>query len=405
VPGPGWYLIDDAEEHEVMEALRERHLGRYRFGDESAVSKTMLFEREMAVLLGSPHTLAVNSCTSALLAGLVGLGVGPGDEVIVPGYTFIASIAAVLFAGARPVLAEVDESLTLAPGDVAAKITDRTKVIMPVHMIGAPADMDRLLAVADGVPLLEDCAQACGGTYRGSRLGTIGAAGAYSFNTGKTMTTGDGGMLATSSPYLYRHTFALHDHGFAPDRAGLVEDGPRVGLNLRMHELAAAIGLAQIGKLDRILEHCRTLAAVVREGLDGVPGVGHRVVHDDGWCGTAHVLIFEDSARAAAFADELGGHTLDASTKHNYARMGQLHGEFTRLADDGSPRVLNARPGALPATDDLLSRSVALSVGLVDGYLGTLGEITVLDTAEDAGAKTAQVREVLLRTMADEQVG
>ncbi|GAB3066802.1 DegT/DnrJ/EryC1/StrS family aminotransferase [Micromonospora schwarzwaldensis] len=401
MPGPGWYLIDDAEERAVLEAMRERHLSRYRFGDESAVSKTMRFEREMAALLDSPHTLAVNSCTSALLAGLVGLGVGPGHEVIVPGYTFIASIAAVLFAGARPVLAEIDESLTIAPEDVAKKITERTRAIMPVHMIGGPADMERLLAVADGLPLIEDCAQACGGSYRGRRLGTIGAAGTFSFNVGKTMTTGDGGLLATASPQVYRNAFALHDHGFAPDRAGLVEDGPRIGLNLRMHELAAAVGLVQLGRLDRTLEHCRALAAVVRDGLDGIPGVGHRVVHDEGWCGSAHVLIFDDGAHAAAFARELGGSTLDASTKHNYARMGQLYGEFTGVGVDGSRTVANAVPGDLPRTDDLLSRSVALSVGVVDGYLGTLGEVTVLDTPAEAAVKTARVREVLLRVLAE----
>ncbi|ONK10487.1 DegT/DnrJ/EryC1/StrS family aminotransferase [Streptomyces sp. MP131-18] len=405
MPGPGWYLIDDAEEREVVEALREGHLSRYRFGDESAVSKTMRFEREMAALLGSPHALAVNSCTSALVAGLTGLGVGPGDEVIVPGYTFIASIAAVLFTGARPVLAEIDESLTLAPDDVAAKLGPRTKAIMPVHMMGAPADLDRLLAVADGIPLLEDCAQACGGSYRGRRLGTIGAAGAFSFNTGKTMTTGDGGLLVTESPEVYRQAFAFHDHGFAPDRAGLVEDGPRMGLNLRMHELAAALGLAQVRKLDRALEHCRELAAVVREGLDGVPGVGHRVIHDEGWCGTAHVLIFEEPARATAFARELGGSTLDTSTKHNYARAGQLHVEFTRTDANGERRIRNAAPGDLPRTDALLSRSVALSVGVVDGYLGTLGEVTVRDTAQEAAAKTAKVREALLRTASPEATG
>jgi len=212
------------------------------------------------------------------------------------------------------------------------------------------------------------------------------------------MTTGDGGLLATGSQEVHRQAFAFHDHGFAPDRAGLVDEGPRMGLNLRMHELAAAVGLAQVRKLDRALEHCRALAAVVGEGLDGVDGVGHRPIHDEGQCGTAHVLIFDDPVRAAAFARDLGGFTLDASTKHNYARAGQLHAEFSRVDANGERRVLNAAPGDLPRTDDLLSRSVALSVGGVDGYLGTLGEVTVLDTPAEAAAKTAKVREVLLRT-------
>lgn len=390
-------MMDEAEQAEVLDVLREGHLSRYRFGAEASPSKTMLFEWEMASLLGAEHALALNSCTSGLLAGLTALGVGPGDEVIVPGYTFIASIAAVLFTGARPVLAEIDESLTLDPGDVAAKITPATKAIMPVHMIGAPADLDRLAEIAEqaGCVLVEDCAQACGGSYRGRRLGTIGAVGVFSLNTGKTMTAGDGGLLVTGSTALHRQAFAFHDHGFAPDRAGLVDEGPRMGLNLRMHELAAAIGLAQSRKLDGILERCRSLKAVVSEELRGLPGVRERVVHDEGECATAHVLVFDDPGLAAAVAGALGGATLAGSVKHNYAHMGQLHAEFARTDAEGRPAVANAAPGSLPRTDDVLSRSVALSVGVVDGYLGTLGEVRVLDTPESAAVKTAAVRQTI----------
>ena len=389
--------MDGTEEAEVLDALRDGTLSRYRFGQEDGISKTMLFERQMAQLLGSRHTLALNSCTSGLLAGLLALGVGPGDEVIVPGYTFIASIAAVMFTGARPVLAEIDESLTLDPADVAAKITAHTKVIMPVHMIGAPADLDALSAIARqaACAMLEDCAQACGGSYRGRRLGTIGDIGVFSLNIGKVITAGDGGLLTTNSTMLYRQAFAIHDHGFAPDRAALVEDGPRVGLNLRLHELASAIGLAQSRKLDVILERCRANKAAVQGELRGLPGVRERVIHDEGECGTAHVLIFDDPSCAAAAAEALGGKPLNCSNKHNYACMGQLHGEFSLLGYDGRTAVGFAAPDDLSATNDLLARSVALSVGVVDGYLGTLGEVTVLDSPDEAAAKTARVRKTI----------
>jgi dTDP-4-amino-4,6-dideoxygalactose transaminase len=125
---------------------------------------------------------------------------------------------------------------------VAAKLTSRTRAIMPVHMIGAPADLGRLmpLAAAAGCAVIEDCAQALGASYRGRRLGTLGAFGAYSLNTSKTITAGDGGLLVTDSEEVYRRAFAFHDHRFAPHRAGLIDEGPRIGLNLRMHELAAA---------------------------------------------------------------------------------------------------------------------------------------------------------------------
>ncbi len=394
MPGPGWYFIDGDEEREVLEALRARHLSRYRFDDPDAVSKTMLFEREMGVLLGTDHTLALNSCTSSLFSGLTALGIGPGDEVIVPGYTFIASISAVLLTGARPVLAEIDESLTLDPGDVMNKLTGRTKAIMAVHMLGASADMDRLhsLASSAGCALIEDCAQACGGSYHGRRLGSIGDFGAFSLNTGKTMTAGDGGLLATNSRTLYEHAFAFHDHGFAPHRAAVAQRGPRIGLNLRLHELASAVGLVQARKLDGILDRCRKLKNVVRRELVGLPGVRERLLHDEaGECATVHVLVFDERSTAAAVAGALGGATLDASPKHNYALMSQLHGEFGRVA--------HAAPGDLPSTDDILSRSVALGVGVVDAYLGTLGEVIVTDSHEEAARKTAGVRELIERIL------
>ena len=398
MPGPGWFFIDGAEDSEVADAMGERHLSRYRFDDPEAVSKTMLFEQRMAATLGARHVLALNSGTSALLAGLTALGVGPGDEVIVPGYTFIASIASVLFTGARPVLAEIDESLTLDPADVAAKLTPRTKALMPVHMLGAPADMDALMALARqaGCAVIEDCAQACGGSYAGRRLGTIGDIGAYSLNTGKIMTAGDGGLLATSSDTWYAHAFAFHDHGFAPDRASVAQSGPRIGLNLRLHELAAAVGLAQARKLDAILEHCRQLKVAVRGELKDLPGVIERVIHDEsGDCGTTHVLMFQDRETAAAVAGALGGRSLAASPKHNYALMAQLHGEFGGGHAAGGRAVANSGPGDLPRTDDILARSVALSIGVVDDYLGTLGEVTAADTPEEAGRKSAAVRKVI----------
>jgi dTDP-4-amino-4,6-dideoxygalactose transaminase len=391
MPGPGWYFVGPEEAAEVADVLASRELTRYRFGDAGAVSKAMALEREMAALLGVRHVLATNSGTSALLAALTALGIGPGDEVIVPGYTFIASIASVVFTGAVAVLAEVDESLTVDPADVAAKLTDRTKAIMPVHMLGAPADMDALLALARdaGCAVVEDAAQACGGSYRGTRLGALGDAGAFSLSVGKTMTAGDGGLLSTDDPDLYRHAFAFHDHGFAPDRAGVADDGPRLGLNLRVHELAAAVALAQARRLDVVLGRCRAIKDAVRAETAGIHGTSPRVVHDDGECATSHVLVYDDAARARRVAHGLGGDVLGASTKHNYARMAQLHKEFA------SGAVRYGTPGALPRTDDLLGRCVALSTGVVDGYLGTLGPITVLDEPDQAAQRARELRPVL----------
>lgn len=398
MPGPGWYLMDEAEEVEVLEALHERHLSRYRFDDPDAVSKTMQFERELGQILGSRHTLAVNSCTSALYAGLKAVGVGPGTEVLVPGYTFIASIAVIAYCGATPVLVDVDHSLTMDPQDAAAKISPRTRALVPVHMLGAAADLEAICALADGAgcAVVEDAAQACGGSYRGRRLGTVGAAGAFSLNTGKTITAGDGGVLCTDSDDLYEKAFAVHDHGFAPDRAGVLDGGARFGLNFRLHELAAAVGLAQVRKLDAILAKCRALAAVVEEELGELPGISTRTSHDAaGDCRTSHVLVFEDAERARAVAASLGGLPLGASPKHNYALMAQLQGD---APDPSLGVVRHGRPGQLSATDDILGRSVALSIGVVDRYLGTLGDITVLDDTASAAAKARGVRDLIRST-------
>lgn len=352
----------------------------------------------MGRILHSPYVLGLNSRTSALLAGLTALSIGPGDEVIVPGYTFIASISAVLFTGARPVLAEIDTSLTLDPADVARKIGPRTKALMPVHMIGAQADLDTLLELAHehDLSVIEDCAQACGGSYRGRRLGTIGDIGVFSLNSGKTITAGDGGLLSTGSEEVYRQAFAFHDHGFARDRAGVVDQGPRIGLNLRMHELAGAVGLAQARKLDDVLARCRELKKIVRAELAGLTGVSERVVHDEaGDCATAHVLVFDSRERAANVAAALGGYPLGGSVKHNYELMRQLHGEFGRLDAAGDSAVGYSEAGDLPRTDDILARSVALSIGVVDSYLGTLGGITVRDTGPEVAVKAAAIRNLI----------
>ena len=172
---PGGMMIDEEEEREVLDTLRTKRLFRY-YGPQAGPSKVDALEKNFAELMGVRHALAVTSGTAALICGLQGIGVGPGDEVIVPAYTWIASAAAVLAVGAVPVVAEVDESLTLDPADAERKITKYTKAIMPVHMRGAPARMDDILAVArkHGLRVIEDTAQADGASYRGRRLGTLG---------------------------------------------------------------------------------------------------------------------------------------------------------------------------------------------------------------------------------------
>ena len=258
MPGPGMELIGEEEKKELLEVLESGYL--YRYGDAKDPrfkAKVVRLEQEVAKVAGVPYAVAVNSGTSALLVALMGLGVGPGDEVIVPGYTFIASISSIIYARAVPILAEVDRTLNLDPADVERKITPRTKAIMAVHMLGNPARLDELKKIADAhnLLLIEDCAQAFGARYKGRAVGSIGDVGTYSFNVYKTITAGDGGMLVTRDESAYRRYFGLHDQGHSPLRTGVeIGSRPFVGLDFRMTELAAAVLLAQLNNRDQGFE-------------------------------------------------------------------------------------------------------------------------------------------------------
>jgi dTDP-4-amino-4,6-dideoxygalactose transaminase len=224
VPGPGLDLIGDEEIAEVTDVLRTHHLSRFgRDDDPTFGAKVRHVEEEVARLAGVRYALATNSGSSSLWLAMIGLGVGPGDEVIVPGFTYVASISSIVYARAVPVLAEIDRTFDLDPADVESKITPRTRAIIAVHMLGNPARIAELRDVADrhGIALIEDAAQAFGATYRGRMVGGLGTIGAYSFNEYKTITCGDGGMLVTDDEALYRRCFAMHDQGHSPHRLGI----------------------------------------------------------------------------------------------------------------------------------------------------------------------------------------
>lgn len=221
---PGGLEIGEEEKREVLEVLEHKYLFRY-YGPEKHPSKVRQFEVEFTEKIGVKHALAVNSCTSAIISSLVACGVGPGDEVIVPGYTFFASCASVIAAKAIPIIAEVDSSLTMDPDDLEKKITSRTKAVIPVHMRGAPCNMDRIMDIArrHNLSVIEDVAQACGGSYKGKRLGSLGDCNAFSLQYHKIITSGEGGVVTTDDALLYDRAQGYHDSAacWRPDRFGL----------------------------------------------------------------------------------------------------------------------------------------------------------------------------------------
>jgi 8-amino-3,8-dideoxy-alpha-D-manno-octulosonate transaminase len=281
---PGFEFFGDEEKKEVNEVLETGILMRYGFdGPRKGIWKSKELEQAICKRFGSEYAQLTSSGTAALTTAMAALGIGAGDEVIMPAFTFVASFEAVLSMGAIPVLVDIDETLTLAPDAVKAAITPKTKCIMPVHMCGSMADLDALkeICAAHHLILLEDACQSIGGTYKGKALGTIGDAGTFSFDFVKTITCGEGGVVMTNNKDVYIKSDAFTDHGH--DHLGVDRGAdlhPFLGYNFRISELHAAVGLAQIHKLDNFLAIQKKNNQILRSYLEQIPGIQFRKVPD-----------------------------------------------------------------------------------------------------------------------------
>lgn len=405
MPGPGYYWIGKEEEEEVLDVIRSKYL--FRYGDEKDPHfkrKVFLLEEEAAKKFNAKYGLAVSSGTAALICALTALKIGPGDEVIVPGYTFIASISSIITSGAVPVLAEVDESLTLDPEDVKKKITPRTKAIMAVHMLGNPCDIDQLEEIAKkhNLYLIEDTAQAFGGKYKGTYLGTRGIMGTFSFNIFKTINAGDGGLVVTDDEDLYKTAFSYHDQGHLPHRTG-VEVGNRsvIGQNYRMNELTAAFILAQFRKLDKLLEGLHRVKGRYKAQIEGVEGITFRRINDEkGECATLLTVFLPSKEIADKVGQELGSKTVAHSGWHVYNNMEQLL-EKKQLTPGPPfwskefPADVEYRKGMLPKTDGLLDRAINISVGVVDPGLGSGFGVNPLSSDEEIDEKAEKLIKIV----------
>jgi len=390
MPGPGSYRIGDEERAEVLDVMESGHVSRYGdLDDPSFKGKVLAFEKEFAAFTGARFCQATSSGTSTLLISLRAIGVGEGDEVIVPTYTFIASYGAPIFLGAVPVLTDIDESLCIDPEDIERRITPRTKAIMPVHIIGNPCDMDAVMDVANrhGIPVVEDCCQACGAFYKGKSVGRFGLLGGFSLNIYKTITAGDGGMLITDDEELFAHAFGMTDQGYKKKGGRLGPAPPSVlGLNFRITELTGAVALAQTRKLQGILETLRRKKARLKDAIGEITGMQYRRLNDEaGECGTVLTVTFDDAGRAARVAQALDTVTVDDTGWHVYSNMDQIN---QHLADLGRPHSL----GAYPRSDDILRRSINLSVGVVDAGLGTAFGIDINSSDEEIDAVAERFR-------------
>jgi len=317
----GSAVMDEREVAAVTGVLAKKRLFRY-LGSGAAESEAARIEAWYRQRLGKEYALAVNSGTAALICAMFGVDVGPGDEVVIPAHTFIATAAAVIAAGGVPVIAEIDASLNLDPIDLESKITPHTKAIVPVHMRGVPARMDEIMAVAErhGIPVVEDVAQSNGGSYRGRPLGTIGKVGCFSFQQYKIITSGEGGLVATDDQGVYDRARMQQDSAarFWEGEGSRRYDFVLSGENYRLSELAAALFCAQMGRLDPLIGHFRKIKAQIMAGIEGIDGLAPQDVPDpDGDCGITLVFLLPTANLAKRFAQALAAENIGCGTIHD----------------------------------------------------------------------------------------
>ena len=375
---PGGMEIGEEEEQAVLEVLRTKRLFRY-YGPGEVESKASQLELAFAGKKGARHAVAVTSGTAALVCGLQAIGVGPGDEVIVPAYTWIASASAVVAAGGIPVIAEVDETLLLDPADVERKITPYTKAIMPVHMRGAPCRMDELMAVAkeNGLKVIEDVAQANGGSYNGQALGSFGDVGCFSLQFNKIITSGEGGMVVTNDESVWKRTNMYHDV-IGALRLEIDEAELMCGVNYRLPELLAAVALVQLQRLDGLIDAMRQRKRMLKAGIEDVTrrkGIPFREMADpEGDTAIATVFFMESAAQAEAVSEALQAENIGAGPLyrpegidyHVYTHWVPILNKRT-WSDGGGPwrwakREIEYRKDMCPRSLDLLGRAVHLNV-------------------------------------------
>jgi len=402
---PGFELFGPEERKEVNDVLETGICMRYGFdGPRKGIWKSKELEAALCERLRVKYAQLTSSGTSALSTALAILGIGAGDEVIMPTFTFVASFEAVLSVGAIPVLVDVDSTLTLDPAAVRQAITPRTKCIMPVHMCGAMADLDPLLSICKeyNLALLEDACQSTGAQYKGRHLGTIGQAGTLSFDFVKTVTCAEGGAVLTNSEDLYIKADGYTDHGH--DHKGVDRGAdlhPFIGYNYRISELHAAIGLAQIRKLDKFLAIQKKNHGQLKTILSTLPEITFRQIPDPAGDSCTFLSWFlPTEALTRSLVTELkeqgilgGNFYWFDNNWHYYRKWTHLHqaASLNRLPEAQQAALKKLSPDAFPASDRIIGRCISTAISLA---------WTEEQTKEKGEKIVAAVRKVLSREKA-----
>ncbi len=375
---PGFELWSDAERKQVNDVIETGILMRYGFdGPRKGIWKAKELEQEICNTFGCAHAQLVSSGTAALTTAFSALGIGYGDEVIMPAFTFVASFEAVISVGAVPVMVDVDDSLTLNPAAVKAAITPKTKCIMPVHMCGSMADMDALQTICkeNNLLLVEDACQAIGGTYKGKMLGTIGDAGTFSFDFVKTITCAEGGVVMTNRKDIFVSSDGYSDHGHDHKGADRGADlHPFIGYNFRISELHAAVGLAQVHRLDEFLSIQKKNCGLLRNLLATIPEISFRRVPDESGDSYSFISWFLPTAAITnAVVEEMKAQGILAgnfywfnNNWHYIRKWDHLKNSITlnALSPELKEKVMYHANKDFSASDAIMSRCISTAISL-----------------------------------------
>jgi 8-amino-3,8-dideoxy-alpha-D-manno-octulosonate transaminase len=386
---PGFELVGKEEQEAVNEVFEKSAGVVFAHGFDALrnnIFRVRDLEKEFSKKVEAKYSQAVSSGSAALKVALKALGVQAGDEVITQSFTFVATVEAILEVGAIPVIVDIDKTLNMCPKSFQNAITTKTKAVIPVHMLGVTAQMDEIVSIArkNNILILEDTAQGLGGKFDGKHLGTIGDMGTYSFDGGKTVICGEGGMVVTNDESRFITARAYHDHGheYSSTKGRGVEDALCSGFNYRMSELQAAFGLAQFKKLDYILKSQKENQIKLKNAISDI-GFEFRVIPDEeGDIGDSIVFYLKTKEQAQKFAKKmgeagLGTKNLPDAIKWHFAKHWQHMFQEYNFYNDGKNHW--------EKSDEILSRSIALPimVKMTDEQIETIAKKTFRNSKRD----------------------
>lgn len=371
---PGASVYGEEEKKAVMEVIDSK--SPFRYYGSNVLGKAKEFENALSQKLGNKYTLGVTSGTAALVVALKAAGIGPGDKVIVPACTFLATPGAVICAGAVPIFADIDESMSIDPESISKVVDKYTKAIIPVPILGNPCQMDRVMQAAKkhNLIVIEDVAQSCGSKFNGQYSGTFGNINCFSLQMNKIITTGDGGAVSTNDSKLYERAVRYHDQGMFREKEGFLSKSPAddvfIGQNYRMSEVSGAIALAQVKKLDFIIESMRKAKYTIKEQIKDIKGLEFRRINDEaGDAGNALIMLLPNAEINKEFRHALNEEGIETGMLYNGEPIYMLPQIFNKKTAENSgfpfnqfnEEIVYARD-MCPASWDIMSRNALIGL-------------------------------------------